>query len=283
MLLVFAAASVAVSVEGDTTCPTPARVSEVLEPLLAEAAPRSEAHRAVLDENHDGIDVELRSELGRLLGRKTFARVPASCDEMASAIAVTIAAWEAGLASDAPSIDVAVPAPVAPASPTTIAVGGALLGTLDRSGATAGGLGELAIARQRWSARVAAVVTTRKRDDLAPGRVAWARDAIVVGARYRLAGDKLNLAATGDVVLGVLVARGEGFTENRTAYSFDPGVAPGLRATLQRGALGVFVDVCDAIWVRPGRLQVTGVPTITDLPRHEVRLGLGFEIRIVER
>src|SRR6478736_5592729 len=108
MLLVLAVASVVVTVEGDTTCPTPARVSEVLVPLLADTAPLDEPHRAVLAKHSDGIDVELRTGHGRSLGKRTFESTPASCEELASAIAVTIATWEAGLGGDAPTIDVAI-------------------------------------------------------------------------------------------------------------------------------------------------------------------------------
>src|SRR5258705_10245849 len=86
----------AVTVEGDTTCPSAAQVSASLAPLLTRGN-AAEPHQARLHERADGVDVELRSGGGRPLAERTFAR-SSSCDELASAIAVAIATSAASFA-----------------------------------------------------------------------------------------------------------------------------------------------------------------------------------------
>lgn len=181
----------AVTVEGDTTCPSATRVSEVLATLLTTVDSR-EAHHARLREHPDGIEVELRSGLGRPLAQRTFSR-DASCEELASAIAVVIATWETGFAGDTPDIRVSArPALVVVETPpsTTITLAGGALVAFDRLGGSAGGLAGIVIgsARTRWSGRFAALAMTRKREPLAAGsqtRVAPSRSQNAIANRCR--------------------------------------------------------------------------------------------------
>jgi hypothetical protein len=103
------------------------------------------------------------------------------------------ATWEAELAGAAPEIHLAAPAVADHEDTTAIAtrtwaIGAAAVGAVDRRGWDVGGFGELALGstESRWTARAAALVTTRKRAALGPGAVAWARQALCLGARYEV-------------------------------------------------------------------------------------------------
>ena len=125
------------------------------------------------------------------------------------------------------------------------------------------------------------MIASRKRDALGTGEIAWAREALALGARYRVAeSGPLTIALGGDLAFGVLVASGEGFTVNRTAYSFDPGVTGGVTARIRlRSDLGVFVEGAETWWWRAGQLEVTGITDMPQLPAYELHVVSGLEWR----
>ena len=287
---------IAVTVDGESTCPTPARVAERLSVLLADIAARDAPDHARLVERGDVIEVALDNSSGRPLARREFSRQP-SCDELASAIAVVIATWEAGLSGDSPEIEIdlrdapgvaahpafaglalaATPAQRLPSSSmTTLAVGGGAITIRDRAGWVGGGTAELSVAssRTRWSGRLGVLVTTSKREALAPGDIEWARHGLVLGTRYAvLSAASFMVEVTGDGTLGMLVSEGRGFTVNRRSYSFDPGVATGVRGSYLHGEWALALEANETVWLREGHLEVTGLRPI-DLPGHEVHLNV---------
>src|SRR5204862_2746315 len=82
----------AVTVEGTTTCPDPAAVSERLAALLP-AAKDSAGDVALLAAEGDGVRIVLRHADGSAGGTRTLDGRH-SCDELAEAAAVIIAAWQ---------------------------------------------------------------------------------------------------------------------------------------------------------------------------------------------
>jgi hypothetical protein len=281
MSMAFLLAS-AVTVAGTTSCPSAAEVSAVLAPLLASER-TGEPHLAHLREKADGIEVELRSERGRSLANRTFSR-ESSCGELASAIAVVIATWEASLAGDAPEIRVAVPVQqrVPRKSGATLSLAGGLLVAVDGSGWSSGAIAAVEVGHPdaAWSARIAAIATTRKRDTLSNGEIAWARQALAVGPRYRIGAGRVAIALGAELALGLLVASGHGFSVDRTAFSFEPGTSGSVNASLAlHDSINVFAETAATWWLRDGRLEVTGIPELATLPRNELRLMSGIEWR----
>jgi hypothetical protein len=298
VLLAQLAVVFGVVIDGDTTCPTPEQVTAALETMLSSADPGGDPHRAHLIASSDRVDIELHSSVGRLLAQRTVTR-DGSCDELASAIAVVIATWEAELAGTAPELHVAATtnattdragaADVRTRTTTTRAAteliaGGGVLMTADRDGLGFGGLGELAIARanRRVALRFAAIASSPRHERLATGAIAWHRQSLALGARVRLVGaHAIRVDGVADVALGLLTARGEGFTENRAAYSFDPGVGGGARLVVPLGSLDLFAEATETWWLRGGTLQVTGVvDEIKQLPRHEQHVVVGLVGRL---
>jgi len=216
----------------------------------------------------------------------------ASCDELASAIAVAIATWETGLAGSPLEVAISMP-PIAsePASALTFAIGGGGLATYASAGWAIGGAAQLVVGSTatRWSARVTGFTTTAHRDMLAPGDVTWVRHGIGAGARYRIASwtpspwtTALSFDATGDATFGVFRASGNGFSMDRSSASFDPGLRAGVSATLDRGRWAAVLELDELVWLVDRQLEVSGVSRLVDVPRHELQLNLGLVVRFAE-
>ena len=106
------------AIEGDSTCPTPAQVDEQLGNLAARREAGQEEpsaqHRAYLSLAERFVNVELLGPDGGLLAERQLDR-SASCPELAQAVAVILAAWEANFS---PTLAPTVVEPPAPPPPT---------------------------------------------------------------------------------------------------------------------------------------------------------------------
>ena len=283
-VLLLGVASIAVRVDGTTTCPTPEHVTARLAQLVTAGTDSAVPDHALLSERGDHIEVELESGAGRLLGRRQFSRQP-SCDELASAIAVAIATWEADLTGGAPEVAMAPPSLEPTRSALTFAIGAGPLATATSAGWAIGGAAQLLVGSTatRWSARITAFTTTAYADMLAPGEVSWVRHGIGAGARYRVAAsDALAFDVSGDAMLGVFRASGNGFSFDGMASSFDPGVGGGASMTLDRGWWAAILDVDELVWLIDRQLEVSGVPARVDLPRHELHLNVALVVRFAK-
>jgi len=84
----------AVTVEGDSRCPTApeiaARVAELLPPVTTAA---SLPDRARVDDQGDALRISVQRPDGSLIGERTLAR-SFPCPDLAAAAAVIIATWE---------------------------------------------------------------------------------------------------------------------------------------------------------------------------------------------
>jgi hypothetical protein len=276
---------VAVVVEGDTTCPTPAMVAESLEPLLAEVPSGIDPDRAQLAQKGDAIEVSLRTASGRLLATRHLAVQPA-CDELAAAIAVMIAAWEGDLAASTAAISLGAPPPpdrrVTRAAPI-YEMGASFVAGWSGSEITAGGSVELWFGpgASAWAAHLSLLGLSSEQQALPPGSVSWTRPRWAVGGRYRLArGHHLSLDLRADAVAAVLVIWGDGFSANETAVAFDPGLSGGARLNVSWGRWTCFLEASALGWLRGQRAEVTGLAEALDLPRVEASLLLGLTARL---
>lgn len=282
-LLVLAAVVV---IDGETTCPSPAQIREHLGVLLADQGSDHDApDRARIAETADAVELELESASGRILGHRAFSR-QASCDQLAAAVAVVIATWETTADGVAPTISVETHAPAAstPASSLSLVVSAGGATVVDRGGWTPGASLELALGsiRSRWAGLLDAIVTESNAVPLAPGSASWARERLAIGASFEVvSGGPFALDADGQLVAGLLVASGMGFSADHSTRSFDPGAAVGLRARFAWGDWGLVVAASETAWLRANHLAVTGLSQI-DAPRHDFVLGVGIAWRVVK-
>jgi hypothetical protein len=270
-----------VTVEGDTTCPAPARVTEQLELLLASGDSRDAPDRARISATGEGLALELDSASGRTLARREFSR-QASCEQLATAIAVVIATWESSAQGVAPTLSIDAPEPPTPpmpARPTTIVTGAGLATVIDRGGWAPAVTAELVVG-SRWAAVLDIIATRSNSAALAPGSASWARHRIALGGRVTAASyGAFALDASGQVVAGLLVAAGSGFSADQTAASFDPGVAVGVRARLVENGWSLFAAANETAWLRANHLAVTGLSQL-DAPRHDLVMSLGLAVQL---
>jgi hypothetical protein len=279
-LLVLAAI---VAIDGDTTCPTPMQIGEHLDVLLADRSARAAPDHARLAATGDVLELELDSASGRTLGRREFSR-QASCEQLAVAVAVVIATWETTADGVAPTIAVEAHDRPVQASSRSLVVGAGAATVLDRGGWAPGATVEVALgsSRSRWAGLLDAVVTRSNAVSLAPGFASWARHRVAIGGSFEMvANGPFVLDATGQLVAGLLVASGTGFSTDRTATTFDPGVAAGVRAGVAWSSWSLFVSATETEWLRANHLAVTGLSQV-DAPRHDLVVSLGLAWDLVK-
>jgi hypothetical protein len=264
-----------VAIDGETTCPTPMQVSEHLEALLADRSTATVPDRARLAWTGEVLELELDSAAGRTLARREFSR-QASCAQLAAAVAVVIATWETTLDGVAPRISVGSHMRAAQPSSLWLAVGAGAVTVLDRGGWTPGATAGLALGstHSRWAGVLDAVLTGSNNVSLAPGSASWARQRFAIGARVEVAANgPFVLDATAQLVTGLLVASGTGFSTDRTQTNLDPGAALGLRAGFAWGAWGLSFAASETAWLRANHLEVTGLSQV-DAPRHDLVMSI---------
>ena len=102
------------AIEGDSTCPSPAQVDEQLGKLAARRESGrdepSAQHRAYLSTAERVVNIELLAPDGGLLAERKLD-LSASCAELAQAVAVILAAWEAKFSPTLAPTVVEPPAP----------------------------------------------------------------------------------------------------------------------------------------------------------------------------
>ena len=98
MVLALWLAHSGMEVTGDSTCPTPAEVREQLAALApapdGDAAVKPPLHRVNISGAGPSVHVELLDLDGQLVAERTLERT-GSCSDVAEAVAVILAAWEA--------------------------------------------------------------------------------------------------------------------------------------------------------------------------------------------
>lgn len=281
-------------IQGDCTCPTAAEVSRHLSTLVLRQEPdRAEpAPHAYLSSGEGYVAVELLAPDGELLAERRLART-APCAELAEAVAVVLAAWQAKLR---PALaTAAVPPPprpamgtVAPLSwvasrpPLAFDAGIAVLSSIVGSQAAFGaGLRAVVLpfAVPLGLDTALAVTTTHTQSTSSPPIEArWIRPALSLGPNLRLRGRTLMLDLHADGVLALLHVQGVGLRKASSDFGMQFGFAPGLRGlwAWHTGAAWAGAD----LFVYPGqdRLFVGNHGEVGRLPHVEVQLGLGISL-----
>jgi hypothetical protein len=280
----------AVVVEGPSECPTPAAVQERLAPLLPPDTGRGASLVELVNEP-DGLRISLRRADGTLAGTRTIGGVH-SCDELADAAAVMIAAWQTDAAAGEPApapppppvappvaaVKTAPPAAPPPASPAVrweLGAGGGASLSGNAIAPAALLLGEVSAGGPLGLAARASV--SGNREVVLPGGGArWRRALFALGPRLQLVrGRALAQAHLGAGVSWLAIAA-HGYPDARRHDDLMAGLSGGLRVGWSRAGARPWVDLGAAFWpVRSILYQLPDERTAT-LPRLELLLTLGL-------
>jgi hypothetical protein len=275
----------AVTVQGATTCPTPQAVDTHLRPLLA-AAPGA-AGDVRLERDGNLLHVALYARDGRLTARRTLAG-PHSCEALAEAAAVIVAAWQGDggerplLAADAsahPASDLraAAEAP-APLARTPWGVG--LGGGLSMAGSSPAATAALTIVNaplpdRPWLGRLGVVYQGAREAALTTGKLRWQRWTLELGPQLQGGAGNWGWAVHLGGALGLTRLQGVGLADARDQRDLGFGVAGGARLSLGQTGLRPFLELGLTGW--PSRLVAYegGAGRQRTIPRFEGRLTLG--------
>jgi len=294
----------AVHVEGNSTCPRPEQVTARLGELLArpeDTAAEQAADRARLSEDGAELVVALERPGGELLGTRRFSR-SAACDDLAAAVAVSLAVWlsdvhpaysTAQLAPLArlptPTADLQVAAPPPPPRAGAAWGAGLALGlgsALDTPATVADGMatGWLRLGDSRNALRAEAEVLSRRELTLPGGKGEWRRWILGLGLERALSAgagglDRGWLRGFATARLAWLDLDGVGFAVNHSSRVLDPGASAGLRAVWKRGRWASWVEVALSLWpIRHDAVVASASPEAEALPVLDafLRVGAGW-------
>jgi hypothetical protein len=275
--LFAALALLGVVVEGSSTCPTPAAVTERLRALLPAGAP---ADVVRLTSDGAGLRVTLLRADGSTAGSRAIAGQH-SCDQLADAAAVVIATWQLEavererLPAPPPPAVVAARAPVA-RSPWRWELGaGAGAGLSGPDLAPAALLLASVAPGERLGLTARAQVSGNRPATLPAGSADWRRALLAVGPRLRFGG-KAQAEAHAGVGLSWLSITGRGFTDARRHDDFVVGLEGVLRLAWNRSGVRPWLDAGVAFW--PGRAVLYQEPDQGSkaLPRLEFLFTVGL-------
>jgi hypothetical protein len=292
----LASAGPAITVEGDSLCPTvpdvAARIAELLPAATTTTAGAPDLAR--VDDQGGALRIRVQRPDGSLIGERTMVR-SFPCPDLAAAAAVIIATWESDVHPEfRQSMPAARPptasAPVVTSTPPTSSagsafdVGAALSGALAPSGGNSGAaLGALIVASltpngRGFGGRLSLQGSTERELPLGDGTVRWRRLVIGAGPQLRMTSARpaLRLDLHGDALLAYVTASGVGFTPNRQATSIDAGIAAGVRLLLGGGLVQPWLDLSLAGWLRQENAYNDPGSASVPLPRAEAILALGL-------
>lgn len=304
--LALSLAGPVVTVEGDSTCPTPAAVAAELSDLLPGAASALLPDLASLDDETDTIRIQVRRADGTPIGERRLERT-FPCADLAAAVAVIIATWESDVHPEfrvplpAPSpmqgpppstsvgaiVVAAPPAPAGKSASAAYDVGAALTGALAPSSGDAGAaVGALAVASWtptggRLGGRLVLQADSERTLALgaAPSAVLWRRARAGLGPQLRLtsSGRGVFFDLHADALVAWVMATGSKFPTSQSSNGFDFGVGLGGRLMLPGRALAPWVDLTACGWLRPQvAYELPNQASSVTLPRFEAILALGL-------
>jgi len=263
-----------VAVDGALRCPDPAAVRAELGTL---APATREVRRARLRVTGATLHIDLTNAAGELLRTRALA-ARGSCAELTTAAAVVIASWQ----SEQSELEETAPAPVpAPRRRWGWRLGLAAVGSRVPGGELVpGAQAEGVVAPWRSvGLRVAGTLTARHREEVAGGSAAWTRVALGVGPVLRLprALPRVQVEVHAELLAALLAVRGDGFTQGRQAWSFDPGLGAGAKISYPVGDAALFLGSQALLWPRTQRAHVDGDPATADLPNFQVLVVAGLD------
>ena len=285
----------AVEVVGDGHCPSVAEVTRRLDEMVpARAGESAPGHRAQLSRVEDAVRVELLSARGDRLGERDLAAGD-SCSDLAGAIAVVIAAWEADLdprlaarvslpapPSPQPSAVVVQVQPARPRPPPAFDVGLALLASLSGGqvapGARVGGWVAPAGSPLGLGVSMSAVTTRAEAVGPRADAARWSRVAFAAGPQARFRAGRTTLDAQLQALAAVLRVEGVGLTTNQAATAAQLGMAAGVHVGRWWGNARPWIGVDLLLWPGRDRLEIAGQTARGELPRLEVQFAVGVNL-----
>ena len=296
-LLASLLVAAAVRVEGTTSCPDSARVEARLAEILpadGAAAASGSPDRGRFWAEGDELVVQLDTADGALLGTRRLP-LTAACEDLAAAVAVSLAAWESDVHPQfAASLAARPPEAVllaAPAEPpirwrwelgAALGLGGALDGPAFAGDAVLDAW--LGSSRRTFSGRAELEAQSTRTLVLSDGRALWRRFSLGLGVDGNILGAPAPTTRAGRLSwfalarLAWLDLRGEAFPQNHTTAAVDPGATAGMRwfwdgPGERRWAFGL--ELAASVW--PVRHEaVSGATDATRrLPATEVFLRVG--------
>jgi hypothetical protein len=274
-------------VQGESTCPTSAEVSERLARLVPPGGPGrpGRAPHALLSDGKKFVNIELVGPDGGLLAERRLERA-APCSDLAEAVAVILAAW---LAKFSPALAAAEvlppPSPPAVVNPRRVARldlgiagllslvggqavwGGKLEGMLFPFGIPLGFDGAFSLTATHTQSFAAPPVEAK-----------WIRPALSLGPDLRLSGRRSALDMHANAVLALLHVEGQGLQQISSDTGPQFGLSAGLRGlwTWSRGAAWAGAD----LFIYPGRdrLTVANHGEVGALPHLELQIALGVSL-----
>jgi hypothetical protein len=283
-------------ITGDSTCPTPpevrARLAAMANAEGGETAVEPAPHRAYLSRTEEVVHVELLDAEGTLLAERTLEPSDA-CGDLAEAIAVVLATWEARFN---PELDTKLvplwPAP-RPAPPPVVVMpsqppprrlrfdaGLGLLTSIARGEAVLGARleGSLFPARPPLGlyAALGATATHTQSIDEPAGEAKWLRAALAVGPVYRLGLAALGLDVHAGGVLALLHVRGALLPNPASDTSLQLGLVVGVRGSWAWHDVAAWVGTDLLVYPGDDRLTIGNYDgDVGHLPRLEVQIAAG--------
>jgi hypothetical protein len=278
-------------IEGQSTCPTPAEVSE----HLARLVPRGGSGRtgqephAHLSADKRFVNIELLGPDGGLLAERRLERA-APCADLGAAVAVILAAWQAKFSPALAPAEVSPPPPALVGSPAEIKSGrvvvfdmgiAVLMSIVGGQGVLGAKLeGALFPFRIPLGLHGALSLTTTRTQSFASPAVQakWIRPALSLGPDLRWRGKTLAVDIHGSAVFALLHVEGEGLQQVSSDTDAQFGLAVGLRGlwTWNHGAVWAGAD----LFIYPGRdrLTVANYGEVGTLPHLELQIALGTSL-----
>jgi hypothetical protein len=212
-----------------------------------------------------------------------------NCAELADAVAVILAAWEAQFSHEvapppkqpAPAREV-VSATNQTASTTqsspaasrhAVGFAGLVLATAD--GQDVGVAGEIDGSYDHLTGLL--LVESPHSATLAPGQLHWQRTSLGAGGRLWTATGRWEFSGRALLLAALLTRWGSGYGVDQSSTSPDLGIALGARVTLRvAGSLGLMADLSAVAWPLTQTMVVAGVPGSYTLPNWELFAGIGL-------
>jgi hypothetical protein len=284
-----------VDVGGEGTCTAPTDVQQRLADLLpATGAAPGDQHHARLIRSENGVHVDLLGDGGQRLAARDLA-ASEGCSDLAAAIAVVIAAWEADL-DPRVSTRVKLPRPEARSRPTTLVVqasapparppsfdlGLALIASLTGGQVAPGARVRGWVAPTGWHTGLgvtASAVTSRseavgERADAAR----WNRIAFGAGPETRLKLARTIMAVHAQALAALLRVEGVGLATTASDSTAQFGAGLGVHAGWPWGNATPWIGADLLFWPGHDRLAITGVTAQGELPRAELQLAVGLSL-----
>jgi hypothetical protein len=286
-------AALPVQVESEA-CPSGREVEQALATMLPSVTGAIRPDVAHVQRRDNRLQVELVGPDAAVIAER-WIDDSGACLELADLIAVVIASWESDVHPEftrphADPIPVPLPEPAAQPVPSARAASafyevGAGAALSWSGSATAAGI--LAATFVPLGAgpglHLCAAVESARALDLAPGnppgQATWRRWTGNAEFDWRLPRRSWALDFHGGLAFGWLAARGVGFSENSSGYSFSPGGVAGARISRQAMRhVSVWLELTASYWPRKQLVYAQPNAAQQEIPHYQGLATIGLSI-----